>query len=64
MSPKKRFDQADGVLSSPLGKMPYPCPVSRVIELGTMLDVCSNVSGNTDPFNPNPGGGWEDEFGN
>ena len=66
-NPEERFDRAGGSASFPLGKRPYLCPYFRVIDLGTLLDVCTNPSGtqgNTDPFNPNPGDGWDDEFNN
>lgn len=42
-------------------------PESRVIDLEAFLDVCNNSSlpsSGTDPFIPNPGGGWEDDFNN
>lgn len=42
-------------------------PESRVVDLEVHWDVCSNASlpsSGTDPFNPAPGDGWEDEFNN
>ena len=67
MNPKELFERADGTMSFPIGKSLYRCPGFRVIELGSMLDVCANASnpnGNTDSFDSNPGEGWEDEFNN
>ena len=65
--PKELFDRAGCVPLFPLGKRPYLCPLTSVIDLGPMLDVCNNSSdpkGNTDPFGQVSGDGWEDEFNN
>lgn len=48
-------------------KRDYEPPEAEAILMDPALDVCNDPSlpsGNTDPLNPTPGGGWEDEFGN
>ena len=48
-------------------KQNYETPYTRSIDLVGFLDVCNNSSlpsSGTEPFNPTPGDGWEDEFNN
>lgn len=40
-----------------MSRLPYEHPFAETIELGAQLDVCNYH----DPFDPTPGGGWEDD---
>lgn len=45
----------------------YESPEAEAILMVSAMDVCNDPSlptGNTDPFTPTPGGGWDDDFGN
>ena len=48
-------------------KKTYVSPDFRSVDLKPFWDVCSDASlpsSGTEPFNPTPGGGWEDDFNN